>query len=256
MKNLILITLSFLLFESCIHNAEKATSIKASQNDSIIFKEPYIKDRLETDSIEVIKKVREKQNGYLVQKVIFLDNKFCNIDKRYVQKEADSIYKNFKFSDYEKYYKDTFVHAINPFPTINSAYLEVKKYNGKYVLSGDDFTLFSMIGDSFIMETSMMEHAFCRIHNFSKEGNVLKLHTGWQIKNFTIEIIELDPSTGLQIWKESDKYSDEYRLKMPLRSALKLPILYRMNNFGEGIEYDIDVDKIDYKSLFNSSRKK
>jgi hypothetical protein len=237
---------------SCIHNDKQTSTINNAQNDSIVFKEPYIKERLETDSIEVIKKIKVKDTVHSVQKIIFIDNKYCNIDKRYVQKQADSINKHFNFADYQKYFNDTNSRASNPFPELNSTYLEVKKYHGKYVLPSD-FILFSMISDSFFMGTSLMEHAFCRIHHSSKEGYVYKIKTGWSIENFMIEIVVVDNNSGLQIWKTI--HSDlrvEYHLQMPLRTALKLPIIYSMNDLGEGEDLEIDFDKVEFESLLKS----
>jgi hypothetical protein len=211
--------------------------------DSI--RDPRLLALVNEDSVELLAVNHTMSDTFHLEQVVFMDY------HHYMPQSPDSSYKELR-RESDSLFKP--ITVINPLPDLRGSYLSVFLYKGRFVtshISEDPGTSTSnvVITDSAMLWFFMMPYMMLYDTAFKTSNRITFIASFSPENTDTIEIKKLHGDLDLQVWKWHSRGRIDYSLRIP--PGTYVPDLIEANNVGVEAGPPIQLDPINYDSLFN-----
>ena len=243
----------------CHHTNNGSSKSEEKSISNIDTTAKFFEQYTREDSIEVIKQEHLIQNGSPMDRLIYIDYRWNNQEKQNAILHDDTIRQKIALNQFTC--SDTVLGISNPFSNLNGTWCRVRKFKGKFILVAvaeneeDLYYTYTLTNRALVFQ-SMSGDDFFRYHAALKNANTTIYSCGTHQDSLHLEIKTSPQNADLQVWKiywnttGSPDTTYSYQLMMPLKNALKLPVIYSVNNIGLEDEIDITFDEMNEDSVF------
>ena len=144
-------------------------------------------------------------------------------------------------------------HEKPKYPSIEKKWVSVHQYKGEYVVYKpcETIDIEYLISNDYFIQYFADGPAFDTIQSITKTKDIYKLLVRRTIEeNYTVEIIPIDETTGLSIFRTNDI---DFELKIPEENAEKLPVI--VNECPCTKTQELQFEPIDFEKLLSNLKK-